>query len=362
MDDVNEYFYTFSAGSQARVRLNRVKRSQVKSKLTYNGAGYPSVKPITWTKARVHASPRRNVKNGSLLEVWTEPEPWSSSFYPYCPAALSSSVREQAAVKWYARVSNTNALLPLMYKERQKTVDLVAKKIVYLAKLRKNFLKKIKHLLLTKSDKKARHELLESKWLEYRYGWLPTLMDMDKLINTPLGLPSARVAAKADSTFDYKSGDGRSTPRMQASGRYYEVYGAYITPKNPLMKTGAQYGITNPGLVLWEMVPFSFVIDWVFDVGGYLESLGALSGLTIVDQWRTYGGYLQKVSAFDAAIVGNSGWTSGYCNSMQTNGTRVKEVAVYPNPLVPSNGLNLTRLFDAIALCDTIFGTKKRKT
>lgn len=359
MDDINEYRYAVSAGTSARVTLTRVKRSQVKSKLTFNSAGYPSVKPCVWVKARVHATPRFNPKRGTLLEVWHEPEPFASNFWPYCPTVLSTAVRDQAATKFYQRVANTNALLPLMYKERQKTVDLVTKKVLYLAKLRKNFLKKIKKLLLEKGDKKARHELLESKWLEYRYGWLPTIMDIDTLVNEPLGLPSARIAAKWQSTFDYRSGNGLSTPRVQASGNYYEAYGAYIVPKSPLMKTASQYGIANPALVLWEMVPFSFAVDWIFDIGGYLESLGALNGLTVVDMWRTYGGHLQVVTAYDSQPLG---WSSGYCNTMGTYGTRVKELPKYPNPLVPSNGLNLTRLFDAIALCDTIFGTKKGRT
>lgn len=122
------------------------------------------------------------------------------------------------------------------------------------------------------------------------------------------------------------------------------------------MQVATQYGIANPALVLWEMVPFSFAVDWFLDIGGYLESLGALNGLVIDDYWRTYGGSIHIVQSYKET----SGYGSGYSNLHQTNSTRVREQAVYPNPLVPSNGLNLTRFFDAVALCDTIFGKSKR--
>jgi hypothetical protein len=37
-------------------------------------------------------------------------------------------------------------------------------------------------------------------------------------------------------------------------------------------------GITNPLLIAWEVVPYSFVVDWVLPVGTWLESLDALLG------------------------------------------------------------------------------------
>ena len=351
MDNIDIYQY-----SPARSRIARdvVKRSQVIGKRTYSPkTGRLRVKTFTSTKARVYACPRVS-KHGSELEVWLNPEPWSSNYYPYFSKVDYDSLKAEVSAKWYSEVANTNALLPLMFKERQQTIDLVTKKILYFAKLRKNFHREF--MKLFKGDKKARHEIMESKWLEYRYGWLPTLADIDTLINQPLGLPSARVAAKQFRAFSYEN-DGGVSGKVVANGNFHMSYGAYVYPKGPNMQVATQYGIANPLLVAWEMVPFSFAVDWFLDIGGYLESLGALNGLEIDDYWHTYGGTLHKVFSIPA-IPGS--YSNGFCYSSQVNATRVKEKPVYPNPLVPSNGLNLFRLFDAIALCDTIF-TSSRK-
>jgi len=42
-------------------------------------------------------------------------------------------------------------------------------------------------------------------------------------------------------------------------------------------------GLTNPAVVLWEKLPWSFVIDWFIPVGDFLSSLDATNGLRFVD-------------------------------------------------------------------------------
>lgn len=354
MEDQNFVYYDPTLA--VRLGCDVIQRSQLKSKPTYSSkTGRLRVNTFTSRKAKGSGSPRRAKKTGNLLEVYLSPLPWSSGFQPYLAPADRQDLKDEAMARWYSELANTNALLPLMFKERQKTVDLVAKKVLYFARIRKNFVAGLlKHL---KGDKKARHEIIESKWLEYRYGWLPTLADIGTLLNQPLGLPSARVYARRFKSINYdNAGNGIGTPKIVANGNFYESYGAYVHPKDVNMQVATQYGIANPSLILWEMVPFSFAIDWFLDIGGYLESLGALNGLMIDDFWRTYGGSIQVVQSFKE----NTSYSGGYYNLYQTNHTRVKERAVYPNPLVPSNGLNLTRFFDAVALCDSIFGRSKR--
>ena len=347
---------TYDSTGAVRIGCDVMKRSQVKGKPSYSPkTGKLRVKLFTSAKAKVSSSPRRAKVTGNLLEAYQPPLPWSSGFSPYLSTGERQALIDETAVKWYSELANTNALLPLMFKERQKTIDLVASKVLYFARIRKNFVAGLqKHL---KGNKKARHEIIESKWLEYRYGWLPTLADINTLINQPLGLPSARVYARKFKSIGYDNGsDGAKSPRVVATGNFYESYGAYVYPKDINLQVATQYGIANPALVLWEMVPFSFAVDWFLDVGGYLESLGALNGLVIDDYWRTYGGSIHVVKSYKET----NSYSGGYSNLYQTNATRKREKPVYPNPLVPSNGLNLTRLFDAIALCDSIFGKSKR--
>lgn len=45
-------------------------------------------------------------------------------------------------------------------------------------------------------------------------------------------------------------------------------------------------GITNPLQVAWELVPYSFVIDWILPVGDYLSSLDSLLSVTNLMVYR----------------------------------------------------------------------------
>lgn len=43
----------------------------------------------------------------------------------------------------------------------------------------------------------------------------------------------------------------------------------------------ASFGITNPLELAWELIPYSFVIDWAFNVGNVLSGLDALIGVQL---------------------------------------------------------------------------------
>jgi hypothetical protein len=55
----------------------------------------------------------------------------------------------------------------------------------------------------------------------------------------------------------------------------------YLEVVNPNLHTIQQMGLTNPLVVAWELIPFSFVADWFIQVGDYLTALTALQGLTV---------------------------------------------------------------------------------
>jgi len=61
--------------------------------------------------------------------------------------------------------------------------------------------------------------------------------------------------------------------------RHFKVW---IEVNSQSLTAAQQAGLTNPALVAWELVPYSFVFDWVCSVGDWLTALTALNGLTIV--------------------------------------------------------------------------------
>ena len=53
-------------------------------------------------------------------------------------------------------------------------------------------------------------------------------------------------------------------------------------PGNPLLRALSSFGIANLGTIAWELVPFSFVVDWLLPVGDWIDSFDALLGYTSV--------------------------------------------------------------------------------
>lgn len=129
-------------------------------------------------------------------------------------------------------------------------------------------------------------------WLQLQYGWKPLLADVygscDALSKRPNG--DWRVTVKArraeEDVFEYYA------PKLGASyptGNYDAYHGKAVRkrgvftridalPQNDLTISLVSLGVTNPLLVAWELVPYSFVVDWFLPIGSWLDSLDALAG------------------------------------------------------------------------------------
>lgn len=56
---------------------------------------------------------------------------------------------------------------------------------------------------------------------------------------------------------------------------------------NPHVFSVEQMGLLNPASIAWELVPFSFVVDWFIPVGKYISSLSDYAGCSFVDAYET---------------------------------------------------------------------------
>ncbi len=117
-----------------------------------------------------------------------------------------------------------------------------------------------------------------NNWLELQYGWLPLLSDchdgalfLAHHLNTPL---TVKVRAR----FQKKRGPtdvGYPYPNFSSSLTTGQII-AYLKEKNVAQLSG----LTNPASIAWELVPFSFVVDWFLPIGQYLDARGLQSALT----------------------------------------------------------------------------------
>lgn len=118
---------------------------------------------------------------------------------------------------------------------------------------------------------------LSDFWLSIQYGWKPMLTDIYEAAKwleqrssapreTRLSMGSSKVSNWTDSAHETRvySWQKRRQYRLRWSEAPSEV---------------RTLGLTNPLSISWEVVPFSFVIDWFIPIGNYLDALSILSSL-----------------------------------------------------------------------------------
>ncbi len=125
-----------------------------------------------------------------------------------------------------------------------------------------------------------------NKWLEYQYGWKPlfgALHDYQQKVHE-LVQKDYIVEASASSGSSVSHDNGRGFKYDQKfKSRYYLK--AKIS--NPALRSVNSWGLLNPLAIGWELVPFSFVVDWFMPVGNTLSALTAGCGLQFVDGGHT---------------------------------------------------------------------------
>jgi hypothetical protein len=132
-----------------------------------------------------------------------------------------------------------------------------------------------------------------SAWLQWVYGMKPLAQDLyDAVLETVHSVPPSLIAngkaqdqKKLDDTISISGYPARriydQSWRCEIQCRFVMGDGWYDTAQ--------RYTSMNPVSMLWETLPYTFVLDWIVDIGGYLRNFesAALSLTGFLDGWVT---------------------------------------------------------------------------
>lgn len=282
--------------------------------------------------------------------------------------ASQSRLQNEAVIKLLRKAADVNANLPVCVAEAKKTTDHIlhtARRILeaWKAFRRGDLVRLARELGISPSR-------LHKSWLEYRYGWLPLLMDIKGAAegfakaNFPRK-PIFRVAGKAEETKTVNSvatnqygifGHGRATVRYDCTASRKVKAVAWLEYQSRSFATAQQWGLTNPALLAWEVIPFSFVFDWIISVGDWLTALTALNGLIALSAFQstetTFA--LNQVTSEpdfnDSGILYKSYSYSAVCTKRIYNRSAITISANDVYPPVDRDPFNWTRLTSGLAL------------
>jgi len=135
----------------------------------------------------------------------------------------------------------------------------------------------------------SQSDSLSAGWLSLQYGWKPLLQDLygtcefmaDRQTQPVRGRVSVRRTTKADAFTNVTDTTYPGVPiHVSRTHLFSKTTTVYYQTSSPQLQTLSSVGITNPALLAWELLPFSFVADWFIPIGSYLSNLDASLGLT----------------------------------------------------------------------------------
>lgn len=118
-------------------------------------------------------------------------------------------------------------------------------------------------------------DIPSSVWLEFQLGWKPLIESVhDSLVELNREQRDQKRSS-ASSDKDTRNSDEYNEYR---SGMTAQILNKDIAQLNEL-------GLANPALLAWNLLPFSFILDWFLPIGEVLQRISMGLGLSVVHQW-----------------------------------------------------------------------------
>lgn len=128
-------------------------------------------------------------------------------------------------------------------------------------------------------------------WLDFHFGWEPLMGDIYSTVLALKAPPLLETKVRATASGTQVDRGTSLTPwgvwRTEYTFQCRWLMQAYVSVSNPNHHLANQMGLVNPLTVAWEIVPFSFLVDWFIPIGSYLGSFSDFYGLTLRDAFTT---------------------------------------------------------------------------
>lgn len=290
-----------------------------------------------------------------------------------------SEVELKAKAKLLDKLKDSSVNLAQALAERKQTVDLLTKSINRLASaalaIRRGNLNHAVNLFAQPGERvrknlrrKPEHwKNLDNHWLEFSYGWKPLVSDIygsaellakTYFLNRPLTVNTKardEQIRKNTAIYTFAGSNCYWDEWLVDEARYHIEFREDSATASRLASTG----ITNPLLLTWELLPYSFVLDWFLPVGSYLQSLDATVGLTFYRGTKTIKSTQRYHSRWDGAPKGVPGNLRIVYDSDYLVHKKVRTVlTAFPAASFPSfdrNPIGVERALSGISLLTQIF-------
>lgn len=205
----------------------------------------------------------------------------------------------QAQMRLYNKLkakAYTSLQLGADFGERKQSIETVTK----LLKAVRNPLQTLGKIMrdLTRRSKQGRGSPaikdVSGAFLEFQYGVRPligSIYDACGVLQKPYPVYRVRASVPNICTLPGKTAPDRPNEKNWRYAKYtYEGRysgGFNVIVENPVVHSMERCGVLNPASIAWELVPFSFVVDWFIPVGKFISSISDYAGCSLTNQYQT---------------------------------------------------------------------------
>ena len=206
--------------------------------------------------------------------------PTSLVYTDFGDPALLARADKRLKSKFFNKLKNSEVDLALTLAERTQTKVMIARRAVLLLNVKrwaKAFWKRIRQRSIQQHESIAK--AMANAWLELVYGW-------KQLANDIFGIASftasrsmnryVKIREAVSSTSRSKSFTDNATgvhiDVEQANSVISEMKIHLNVTADPVLDL-TRLATLNPIAIAWELVPFSFVFDWIINISNYLNEL-----------------------------------------------------------------------------------------
>lgn len=233
---------------------------------------------------------QRNKWNNYLLETWRTRAKRSKQGYGLTSNLsltfdsyfnLGAQLQSKLLSKVRQHDFNAGVFLGTVHETKELTIGTLGTLWRAYRAARHGDVKSVMRLLRIHSKPAKWPKEAASRWLELQYGWKPLVNDVYEAWKA---LDVQRTRKKyADRVVVSKK--CRNLYDESAQGVSQRRRGGVVTIKKILYEMtdtshdATLLGLTDPLSVAWELLPYSFVVDWFIPIGTYLENLSQIPAL-----------------------------------------------------------------------------------
>lgn len=309
-------------------------RTRVQSNFLNNGRS-----PYIYKTGYVQKTPYTQALPYSFTKEWDKTLPqagnwgFTANSVPGMTGALSFPSAYSKAYGKFIEESRTVVNLAVDIAERKQAIDLMAKRSMQMLR----FSNHLRHLRFVEAARelnlvpqkqknsrrytkltfpngevklKKRLKSFGDNYLEFHFGWEPLIKDIGDSVELIHDAPFAgsftkRVVASASESVSRPPVPTVAKWSGSTVGWWPKAtvrLSAYVRATDPNLARLNQMGFVNPAVIAWELVPFSFVVDWFTNVGQVLSAYTDQVGFAYENAYTTVFATYQDTTYWNGGV------------------------------------------------------------